>query len=268
MTRVAKFLIVFGLGGFGVKADTFWVRWDDGWPEQQGWKRYSSNPPAKRWLEDGKLFIDSRADWFISEIYGQDRPGMMRLQPGQTFTVRWRVKVHEVAAYTDPAVYLRSDDYYDVKLSLGVDGIHSFYEPGKWAPFARGQFHEFAFDSSDMRTYRLHIDGKLAFEGAWFESLPGVPGAGWGDMSSDRSLAEWDWLEYGIVPEPAGALLLTVGICASWPLSRSATRRFRGVSQKEKGHETQLSSVGCGARRSANGRRQERDSSMGRSRST
>jgi hypothetical protein len=68
-----------------------------------------------------------------------------------------------------------------------------------------------------MRGYRLYIDGTLAIEGRFFESLFYGPGVGWGDVTSHRSLAAWDVVEYGIVPEPTAWLVLSTGACAFWP---------------------------------------------------
>jgi len=208
--RMLASALVLAAGAIGLRADPWWVTWTgDAYPETQGWTRYSSNPAAHRWLEDGKLFIDSRAAPFISESYGQSRRGQMTLAPGETFRFSWAVKVTEVLPLraVDPGIWVSSDDQWDVLLNLGIDTIDSFYEPGKHASFTPGVFHVFELHSSDLRTYRLSIDGTPAFEGVFFKSLFYMPGVGWGDVTTGRSLAEWDWVHAGIVPEPSAWLL-------------------------------------------------------------
>lgn len=226
MYRVLDVMLAMLLGAVAARASPWWATWEDGWPEEQGWTRWSSDPPAERWLEDGKLFIDSRAAWGISDIYGQLRPGEMTLGPDQTFVMHWRVMVDDVipAGHTDPGLQASSDDQWDVIFTLGMDNISSFYEPGKWAPFAPGMFHDFLFESTDMRTYSLSIDGTAAFEGTFFESLFYGPGVGWGDVTTDRSLSEWDFMECGIVPEPDALLCMLAGLCICGLLRRSAAR--------------------------------------------
>ncbi len=205
--------------------ETYWVEWTgDAFPETEGWTRYSSDPPAERWLEDGSLFIDSRADWFITEGYGQSHPGMMTPGPGETFVMQWRVKVHEIIGYSDPGVGLSSDDEHALVLSMGMDFIESA-EEGTSAPFTADEWHEFTLESSDMMSYQLSIDGALAFDGDFFESPSLSPGVAWGDISSHRSLAEWDHVAFGIVPEPSSRLTILAVICAAALLARPAARR-------------------------------------------
>ncbi len=224
MYRVLNIMLAMLLGAGTARASPWWVTWTgDAYPETEGWTRYSSDPPAERWLEDGKLFIDSRAAPGIYEEYDQLRPAEMTLEPGQTFLLTWRVKVDE-AIHSDPAVAVMSDDYYLVHLSLAIDGIYCDTPPGGWAPFAPGQFHEFLFESSDMRAYTLYIDGLPALQGTFFEAFPATPGVGWGDMTSSSSLAQWDWVECGIVPEPSACLGALAALLGFRPLKRSAAR--------------------------------------------
>ena len=211
-------VLLFAVTSVVAPAETYWVEWTgDAFPETEGWTRFTSDPPAERWLEDGSLFIDSRADWFISEEYWYPRPGMMTLEEGETFVYRWRVKVDEVIVEIDPGVGLMSDDDFTVIFLLATDHVISFYEPEKYASFAPGEYHEFLFESSDMQTYSLYIDSELAFEGAFFDSLFSGAGVSWGDITTHRSLSEWDHVEFGIVPEPASGLGLLMLCVLSLP---------------------------------------------------
>lgn len=227
MCRVLKIMLAMLLGAAGARASPWWVSWNgDAYPETEGWTRYASDPPAQRWLEDGKLFIDSRADWFIYEEYGQFRPGQMTLGPQETLVVHWRVKVDEIVPTGSeaPGLAVSSDDQWDVFFTLGVDRISSVYEPGKWASFAPGVFHEFSLHSSDLRTYTLWIDGTPTIQGSFFESLFYGPGVYWGDMTSHRSLAEWDWFECAVTPEPSVLLCLAAVLSVCRPFRKSARR--------------------------------------------
>jgi hypothetical protein len=218
-------VLMFAAAPAVASAETYWVEWTgDAYPETEGWIRYSSDPPAERWLEDGRLFIDSRADWFINEGYAWLCPGMMTPAAGETFVMHWRVKVDEIIGYSDPGVTVWSDDQHALVLSMGMDFIESDEELTT-APFTPHQWHEFTLESEDMLSYQLYIDGVLSLEGAFYESAFSAPGPGWGDISSHRSLAEWDYVAFGIVPEPSSGLFVLAVICAAVLLRRSATRR-------------------------------------------
>lgn len=216
MLRLLNVTVTLLLAVTAARASPWWVSWNgDAFPETEGWSHYSTDPLAQRWLEDGRLFIDSRADWAINDIYGQLRPGEMTLGPSELLVIAWRIRVDEVVPSDshDPAVFVRSDDQYEVSLNLRMDGIESFYEPDNWVAYAPGHFHDFRFESPDMRTYSLWIDGVPAMEGIFFESLFSGGSVGWGDMSSNRSLAEWDWFQCGIVPEPGTSMCVLATLC-------------------------------------------------------
>lgn len=214
-------VVMFAIAPSVASAETYWVEWTgDAYPETEGWTRYSSDPPAERWLEDGSLFIDSRADWFISEEYWYPGPGMMTLEEGETFVYRWRVKIDEVTVDIDPGVGLMSDEDFTVVFLLATDHVISFYEPEKYASFAVGEYHEFLFESFDMQTYSLYIDSGLAFEGTFFDSSFSGAGVSWGDITTHRSLSEWDYVEFGVVPEPGSGLGLLL-LCILWLSKRS-----------------------------------------------
>ncbi len=235
MVRAWHSLITAALIAGSAGATPWYVTWTgDAYPETQGWTRYSTDPPAQRWLEDGKLFIDSRAAPFIYEEYGQLRPGEMTPGPNETWRMIWRVKVTEiVGSGSDPGIWVWSDDQWAVGLLLRTNRISSAYESGKWAEFTPYQFHDFVLESPEMRTYRLFIDGSLRLEGLFSESLFNMPGMGWGDVTSGRSLSEWDYVEAGMVPEPSTSLWIMLALCACGLLNRSVVRRSLAAFQKE-----------------------------------
>ena len=222
MSRISGLIATLLLTAATAAAEPYWIEWTgDTFPETEGWTRFSSDPPAERWLEDGKLFIDSRADWFITEEYWYPRPGMMTLEEGETFVMSWRVKVDEIIGTIDPGVGIRTDDQYAIAFALGVDHIYSTYEWPKGAPFAPGEWHEFLFESPDMQTYNLYIDSQLAFQGLFSETYFEDPGMGWGDTGSHRSLSQWHYVQFGIVPQPASGLGLLLAYLL-WLPRRSA----------------------------------------------
>lgn len=195
------------------RAEPYWIAYEgNGFPENEGWLHYASSPPAQRWLENGSLFIDSRADPGITDIYGMYPAAGLNPEPGETFVMTWRLNVHEAAAWEDPGVGLRSDSRHAVVFIFAEDYLLSLYEPGVYVQFKPGAFHEFELRSADMRGYELYVDGAFAVEGVFFESLF-APVVWWGDIvRGGSSLAAWDYFRFGVVPEPSGWLMALVGL--------------------------------------------------------
>lgn len=212
MIRMLCFTIALALATGVASADQYWVAYEgNDFPENEGWVRYASDPPAERWLEDGSLFIDSRADLGITENYGIYEEEGLDPGPGETFIMRWRLSVHEVTPYYDPGVCVSSDDLHSVLFLFDEGYVFSFYEQGVYAYFEPGVFHEFELCSADMRSYQLSIDGNLAFEGVFFESFFG-PGVWFGDFTGSTSLAAWDYFRFGVIPEPAAWLMGVIAL--------------------------------------------------------
>jgi hypothetical protein len=229
MFQIVKLISAMVLGAVTAQASPWWVSWsgDSGvYPEDAGWTRWSSDPPAGRWFQDGTLFIDSQGALGEYEEYGQERPGQMTLAPGETFHLSWRVKVDEPTGpgQRDAGVWIWSDDQWAVTFLLGVDSVSSGYESGNWTTFAPGVFHDFTFTSADLRTFTLTIDGIPALQGSFCESLFDMPGAGWGDVTTGRGLSEWASVECGIVPEPSGLCWVLGAILICSKPRRSARR--------------------------------------------
>ena len=60
-----------------------------------------------------------------------------------------------------------------------------------------------------MRSYELSVDGDPAVEGVFFESLSPSSGVAFGDIvHGGASLAAWDYVRFGVVPEPAAWLMI------------------------------------------------------------
>jgi hypothetical protein len=181
------------------RADPFWVSWTgEDYPENQGWKRASSDPAALRWLEGGQLTIDSRAEWGIYEEYWQSPIGMLTLEPGERFVMAWRLLVSDIPwGGDDPGVAVTFDGHQEAIFLFFTDAVESVYDPGQLAAFEPGVYHVYTFVTDDIQTHVLYIDGTPALEGVFFDSLFG-PGVSWGDVTSGKSLAQWDHFEYGI----------------------------------------------------------------------
>ena len=112
-------------------------------------------------------------------------------------------------------VVIASDGAMQLAFGLFPDYIESKWEDDVTLPVSPGVFHDYQVLSWDMQTYDLYIDGDLAHEGTfWQGSLESK--LAWGDgVRGAASLAHWDYVHFGVVPEPSSALmLLTACVCA------------------------------------------------------
>ncbi len=207
VTTIVTGLLVVG----AARASPYWVSWDDGWPEDQGWTHSVFGPPAVRWLEDGVLHIDTTAEFGSRDQYYQN-PETLIPGPGESFVLQWRTRVDESIPAADPGLRVETEDNYTISLQMSTTKIESNYESGRFAEFAPGVFHDFELDSADMRGYSLYIDGQLAMQGVFSKSL--FPGSvvAWGNFAGCKIIAEWDSVAYGIVPEPPSALCVVISV--------------------------------------------------------
>jgi hypothetical protein len=233
MFRAVNLLSAMALGAALAQASPFWVTWDEGWPDQQGWTEGWSIP-AEKSLDDGLLYIDSTAQGGYDGYY--QNPATVMPGPGETFRLFWRARIDEASFY-DPGVIVRADDHYSVAFGMGIDFIESNYEPDKWAPFEPGVFHDFLLESSDMRSYNLFIDTVLAMQGTFFESLFPGPYVAWGDLSSPFSLTAWDALQYGIIPEPSSVACVLLVLCCIRSPVRLASPKPRSTIEGRIRHD-------------------------------
>jgi hypothetical protein len=199
-------LMVAGvLASAGVsQADQYWVAYEgNDFPEHIGWQRFSSNPPAMRWLEDGTLLLDSRKMLGISDSYGFARPQAIDPGPGEHFLASWRLRIDAVRS-RDPGVVIMSDDARAVIFAYAEGNVINAFEPGMRVEFEPGVFHEFAFRSDDMLAYQLYMDGVPVMEG-FFSPASSASAVAFGDIATSASLVAWDYVRFGVVPEPRGA---------------------------------------------------------------
>jgi hypothetical protein len=152
-------------------------------------------------------------------------------QPGETFSLRWRLKVDEVSGYQDPAISVTSDaagpnEFYRASFGFGVDEVHVGFGHAVSIPIVAGVFHEYELRSSDMRSYEFYIDGAFAMAGAFAEVF-GPPRVTWGQGADGaRSLAEWDYVRFGVSPEPSAFALTLVAVAFA---RHASSRRSDGV---------------------------------------
>jgi len=224
-------MLVFVLAALGVMvstagADEYWLTYEgNDLPENEGWERHWGNDDgshegegAIRTLADGILTMDSMYDLRVYDyachyLYGEVDP-----EPGELFVAEWRVYVEEwVGDYgaPDSRVCVCSDDGWLLALGLFPDHVESQYEDGVNIPITPDVFHDYRLLSWDMRAYELYIDDELARVGSFWDGTLCSKFA-WGDgVRGAASLAHWDYVRFGVVPEPSSALMLmTAYVCA------------------------------------------------------
>jgi len=222
-------IMAFALScAFPAAAEEYWIAYEgNDFPENEGWTRLWSGPPAERWIENGSLVIDSRASTATTEWY-EWYPQPLDPSLGEVFIMEWRLRVDEmVNSWPDISVGVFSDERWAAAFHLYEDTIESVFEEDVSADFQSGVFHEFELRTSDMRTYELYLDGALAIEGSFWLSLTSSK-VGWGDtVSGAASLARWDHFRFGVVPEPSSAvgILLLVSAALSARSSRHEVRK-------------------------------------------
>jgi hypothetical protein len=200
-------------------ASPFWVAYEgDDYPENQGWQRVygDENGPYKggavRSLADGVLTSDGLRNNQIFDYYYQDLtcdPG-----PGETFVAEWRVRIDPRSGAEDVGVGIfRASSPAHAYFYLGPSAVEVL--PGEFSiGLAPDQFHAYRFESPDMVHFTLTIDDTIGLAGI-FDSFTVNQGAvGFGDdVQGQRSLAQWDYFRYGIVPEPASGFAVCLAAC-------------------------------------------------------
>ena len=209
MMRLMSVAVGLLLATAPVWAEPYWYAYEGvDFPENEGWIRYASDPPAERWLEDGNLFIDSRGIVGSTDNYTVYFDSGVVPGPGETFIMRWGLTVEETTSW-DPGVYVIADDGWSVSFLFDEESLISLYEPTVYLELEPAAYHEYELRSSDMRSYELYMDGDLAAEGVFFEGLF-APRVGFGDTVSSTSLAAWDYFRFGVVPESATFLMMAL----------------------------------------------------------
>lgn len=214
-------LLFIGIAALGTLvvpagAEPYWIAYEgNDFPENEGWERTFCDPNgvvgqggAIRTIEDGALVLDSRESTRIVDFYDWSRP----VDPGsdETFIMRWRLRVDDVpSTYPyDVSAGVFSDGYRVAAFALGESEVKSIFEPDLILSYEAGVYHTFEFRSSDMLSYTLLIDDTLTMTGDFY-SVFEASRVTWGDgVQGASSLSHWDFLEFGVVPEPSTSCLL------------------------------------------------------------
>jgi hypothetical protein len=231
MLRVLAFIAVLLSGGAALSGP-YWIDWQgDNWPESVGYERAWGDAQglyhgtgAARTLQGGVLTYDSLYDPSVYDVYEMDRPGQIDPGPGEAFVMEWGLKVDAVNGASDPGLALFSDAGWGLFFLYTPDHIRSAWEGYLNIPFAPYMWHDYRLVSGDMRAYDLFIDGQLARRGT-FAQVISESEVLFGDQSATASsLHHWDYLRFGVIPEPSGSLLLL------WILAWRGARRGSYVS--------------------------------------
>lgn len=212
-------------------ADKYWIAYEgNDLPENVGWDRHFSreNGGATRRIVDGALELDSLADHAIFDFYEIDR--QIDPDPGELFVATWRVKVLESFGGArwvgDAAVVIAPDGGGTLAFNHFPDRVISTRE--RWEiSITPDEFHTYRIESWDMMNYSLWIDGQYVRDGIW--DIPSLNqsfvnfGDG-GQFGGLRSLSQWDYVRFGVVPEPTGLSLFLVGAFACATTRRKVQR--------------------------------------------
>ncbi len=226
MSRVVSVIMCTLLLAGAARASPYWVAYEgNDFPENEGWDRSTNWGGAERWIENGTLAIDSRADPRIYDAYGMRHNGDLDPGPGETFVLQWRVTVDEVKiGVANTVVGVHSDDAWWVALWISETEVWNPMNPATNAQFTPYVAHEFELRSSDMRQFVLTIDGQPATAGSFLKGS-NDPKVWWGDSIINAcGLAHWDYVRYGVVPEPQSSILVITALAFA---ARAAARRGR-----------------------------------------
>jgi hypothetical protein len=135
--------------------------------------------------------------------------------------LEWRLRVNEVDGAADrpvkPAITVGFDGYGVATLQYSESSLHSLLEFA-WIDFEPYVFHDYSLTTSDLLTYTLRIDGSVAHTGQ-LETPCFTCAVAWGDeVTGATSLSDWDYVRFGVVPEPSGALLIISACLAGFVL--------------------------------------------------
>jgi hypothetical protein len=212
MFRVLDMLLAMLLAAAAARASPYWIEYEPAnghFPEEEGWWRLTGYGGDQRSIEDGWLVMDGTADPRIYD-YALMEGGPVDPGPGELFVAQWRIRVDEAGYYYDPGVGIFSDEKWAAGFVMSATAIYSVFEMEVSASFEPGVPHTFEFQSSDMRTYVLSIDGAPAINGSFWLSLTG-PAIAWGDIvDGGFSLARWDYFRFGVVPE-CNSCVMSIG---------------------------------------------------------
>ena len=203
-------------------AEPYWITYEgNDLPENEGWTRFTYNGEANRYIEDGKLVIDSLHDNQISDVARMER--WMDPAPGEMFVAEWRLMVASGSTGLDAGVAIaRSFEPGFVSFSTGpsrawnaLDQVYFAIEPNV--------YHTYRFESEDMISFRFFIDDELVQEGEFLSPSSNESYINFGDKAVGwASLSYWDYVRFGVVPEPSTLLIFLVVFGMSFKTLRFA----------------------------------------------
>ena len=191
-------------------AEPYWITYEgNDLPENEGWTRFTYNGEANRYIEDGALVIDSLHDRHISDGARMER--WMDPEPGEMFVAEWRLMVASGSTGPDAGVAIaRSFEPGFVAFSAGVGQARNALDQVYW-PIEPGVYHIYRFESEDMIGFRFFIDGELVQEGEFLAPSSNQSYINFGDKYDGwASLSYWDYVRFGVIPEPSTHLMMLV----------------------------------------------------------
>jgi hypothetical protein len=226
----SMFIVAAALGALVAQAgaDEYWIAYEgNDLPENEGWTRNTYAGGAERWLEDGALVIDSISvgDPQATDAYRQ--VDVRRPERGELFVAEWRMRLDQFEGFYDASVVIsRPEPRGWVQFGHGLDHLVVFDEWDE-IPVAPHECHTYRFESHDMDAYTLFVDGAPAYEGYFQTPSLLDPLFAFGNMARGAaSVSRWDYVRFGIVPEP-GSLVLVMflwAVGAAW-LAEARTDR-------------------------------------------
>ena len=202
-----------------VFADPFWIAYeanqDHTPPELQGWERswnYGEPPtPPQRSVLNGIFTLNSLGLWHVLDY--NYRAATVSIDAGEEFVCEYRVRV--TGDIHDTWVFIRPGNFgSEIGMTIGPAQVSLGDGTIDIAP---GVFHQYRWTSPNMRDFDLYIDGVLrdsrsasntigpnmnVLFGDWtFGIAPGAP----------TSSSEWDYMRFGVIPEPTCGLALLLG---------------------------------------------------------
>lgn len=227
--RILLMLAALALGAAAASGDTYWYAWEgDDYPENEGWFRAYGDENgfqqggAVRTLANGAMTLDSLRHRQVYDYYGIY--SISDPEPGELFVAEWRVRIDQTGDPYDNGIVIARDHVPGhVGAHFGYDSVRILYDNNLVFPIMPDVFHNFRLESADMEHYSFYIDGSLIHEGA-FESESILHSyVAWGDgVQGLRSFATWDYVRFGVVPEPS----TIVSFCAMIGLAVISISRY------------------------------------------
>jgi hypothetical protein len=202
-------------------------------PENEpGWVRHFGDQYGEghgsgdaRWIEtdpngNNSLVIDGLASHWTYDYAEYQR--QINPDPGEMFFAEWRLNVVEQYGYSDTGALFARDGGGTLDFMYYLDRIVSMREgyPYWTYPIAPGVFHTYRIESWDMVNCRLWIDDEVVRDGWWDLNSINQSYVAFGDGAYGnveiRSLSEWDYFRFGVVPEPASmSLFVLMCVCVA-----------------------------------------------------